>query len=235
MFGLRWSVFYNHCFEKPGFEKLTLEFRKMEEAEASRDLENGQVIYVEGHVDNVVREETKPTEDELSVATKVKYWTENGEPQIRGNPIVDIPKADKSIDHPSIDDFSCNDLSVGCTDFVAHFSQETATIRENDIIFARENNVTLTQEVQHETMESLRGGPEALEQRVITQIRECFNRARGRGEESTKRLAETVETAIMEYERGEAGKPTNVQGNSMVTPFTGKSTQRKEKLRRGVV
>jgi hypothetical protein len=48
MYGVRWSVHYQHFFERKGWEKMTAYFRKRELEEWGRDPKKKEQIYVEG-------------------------------------------------------------------------------------------------------------------------------------------------------------------------------------------
>ena len=46
MFGVRWLIQYQHCFERKGKEEITALFREMEESEFRRDINRGEDVYV---------------------------------------------------------------------------------------------------------------------------------------------------------------------------------------------
>jgi hypothetical protein len=128
MYGVRWSVHFQHFFERKGWEKMTSYFRRRELEEWGRDPKKKEQIYVEG----LPIPEVSSTEEDIELADRLIFWNEiKRQPRVRGQTVPPRPPVDAESDEnfPTGDDGIEDD---GIFHVTAELSQGTSGWRERD-------------------------------------------------------------------------------------------------------
>jgi hypothetical protein len=128
MYGVRWSVHFQHFFERKGWEKMTAYFRKRELEEWGRDPQKKEQIYVEG----LPIPEVTCSEEDIELADRLIFWNQKmGQPRVRGQTVPPtIPVDAESFENFSQDDDGTNDDDIFRV--TAELSQGTAGWQERD-------------------------------------------------------------------------------------------------------
>jgi hypothetical protein len=123
LYSVRWLLLFQHFYQRLGHEKLTAHFQRMIKAEAER--KTGEDILVEnlyevsplGTVFPILHDLT--TEEDYKLAIRIRHWTQQGKPPIRGRAVRPVPAMDDDDDdfpgqggNDSDSDSSTHDMDI---------------------------------------------------------------------------------------------------------------------------
>jgi hypothetical protein len=190
MYGIRWYIQYQYSFDRPGKEKMSKIFRTMEEEENSRDWDKGEHVLVDGlmdglHTDKFPRAHDNTTSDNIALAEKLKYWTDKGVVQVRGETIPNIPASmlDASIVRDLQSTDSNNISVVGCLDGLTDPLERTTLLLSpvTQKMFANDdehilNSIELTQESQKTAMKQVLDSNLSKDQKGMSIFRDTMKK-----------------------------------------------------------
>jgi hypothetical protein len=155
LYSVRWLLLFQHCYQREGHEKITAHFQGMIKAEAERV--TGEDILVEnlfevsppGTVFPILHDLT--SEEDYELAIRIRHWTQEGTPPIRGSKVLPYPAEDDD-DIPGQggnDSDSDHDM-----DIVATMSPAAQNILGQDVLATQQSQVhdvrVLTQSSDHQ-------------------------------------------------------------------------------------